>query len=221
MSSLNSGVYAIEHRPSGRLYVGSSVKIKSRWASHLCDLRKGKHHSRHLQSAWNKYGESAFAFRVLLWCDPQSRFKYEQACIEAFDVVSNGFNCTPVAGSRFGSKHTEETKKKLSHIGKGRPHTESQKAAISKALIGNKNNLGKKQSEKQRNQTKERMIGNAFGLGKKMPESFLKALSARNIGNTYGKVNKGKPKSEEAKAAMRVAQKKRWENYRAKLLEDK
>jgi group I intron endonuclease len=62
------GVYAIIHEESGKLYIGSASNIYSRWRGHKSDLRRGLHHSPHLQNAWNKYGEDAFRFVVLESC---------------------------------------------------------------------------------------------------------------------------------------------------------
>lgn len=60
-----SGIYTITNEIKGKGYVGSSINIPSRWASHKSSLRRGKHRNTLLQNAWNKYGESAFRFDVL------------------------------------------------------------------------------------------------------------------------------------------------------------
>src|SRR5690606_34420785 len=52
-----SGIYEIHCTKSGRRYVGSAVNFSARWRLHYTQLCAGKHHSRHLQRAWNKYGE--------------------------------------------------------------------------------------------------------------------------------------------------------------------
>lgn len=60
-----SGIYAIVNTINNKQYIGSAINIKSRWVDHKKRLRKGNHHCKHLQFAWNKYGESAFSFIVL------------------------------------------------------------------------------------------------------------------------------------------------------------
>ena len=50
---------------NGKKYVGSAVNFKRRRRKHRKSLRKGTHHSPHLQNAWNKYGEDNFKFDVL------------------------------------------------------------------------------------------------------------------------------------------------------------
>lgn len=60
-----SGIYAITCNPTKEQYVGSAEDALRRWAGHRGVLRAGKHDSRKLQKAWQKYGEAAFTFSVL------------------------------------------------------------------------------------------------------------------------------------------------------------
>lgn len=50
---------------NNKCYIGSSVNIRKRFYEHKHTLRKNKHHSSHLQNAWNKYKEENFSFIVL------------------------------------------------------------------------------------------------------------------------------------------------------------
>lgn len=59
------GIYAITSAVNETAYIGQANKIWFRWQTHRNALNKGKHTSRHLQNAWNKYGEDAFVFTVL------------------------------------------------------------------------------------------------------------------------------------------------------------
>ena len=69
-----SGVYQILCIPTAKIYVGSSLNISERWWEHRWDLRRGTHHSRYLQRAWDKYGEEAFVFSILEYVeDPDLR----------------------------------------------------------------------------------------------------------------------------------------------------
>lgn len=44
---MRSGVYAITHLDSARVYIGSSVNVPRRWSSHRRDLRRGTHPNRY------------------------------------------------------------------------------------------------------------------------------------------------------------------------------
>lgn len=96
-----TGVYAIRHIASGRVYVGSSLRIHDRWAGHVRDLERGRHGSRHLQHAWSKYGADAFEFIVLETCLPEDRIAREQAHIDVLRAAEReyGFNICPTAGA--------------------------------------------------------------------------------------------------------------------------
>ena len=59
------GVYKILNRKNGKFYIGSSVDIEKRFNSHRKKLIAGTHNNKHLQNAWNKYGEDSFEFFVL------------------------------------------------------------------------------------------------------------------------------------------------------------
>ena len=108
---MTSGIYAITHQPSGKIYIGSSVNIERRWGDHRKRLRAGTHHSRHLQSAWNKYGEPAFTFDLLLECDVSKLHSIEQVAITEFAPEFNMTDC--VDAPMRGRKHSAETKAKL------------------------------------------------------------------------------------------------------------
>jgi len=134
-----SGIYCIEHIASGRRYVGSAVNIKHRWQTHLLHLRGGRHHSKFLQRCWDKYGEVAFSFRVVLLCDRRNLLWYEQALIDAW---APDYNSAPTAGSQLGLKMSDEAKAKMSLAAKrtrnftGHRHSEETKRRISEAKRG-------------------------------------------------------------------------------------
>ena len=56
------GIYKIINIINNKFYVGSAVDLKRRKTRHFSELRGNKHNNRHLQAAWNKYGEQAFVF---------------------------------------------------------------------------------------------------------------------------------------------------------------
>lgn len=63
--SKTCGIYKITCVGNNKFYIGSSVDIYYRWASHLSDLRLNRHHSTYLQRSFNKYGEESLVFEVI------------------------------------------------------------------------------------------------------------------------------------------------------------
>ena len=58
-------IYKITNKENNKIYIGSSFNIEKRKNAHFNALRNGKHHSIHLQRAYNNYGEKAFVFTVV------------------------------------------------------------------------------------------------------------------------------------------------------------
>ncbi len=60
------GVYTITNRHTGRVYIGATAKtIAERWQRHRYMLDTGRHHNKHLQADWNRYGAHSFKFAIL------------------------------------------------------------------------------------------------------------------------------------------------------------
>ena len=87
--------------PTGKIYVGSAIDIRERWAHHAHSLRRGDHHNRHLQNAWDKYGEINFEFSVLEFVNESDLLCVEQKWIWETGCAdrSIGFNIYDTAGS--------------------------------------------------------------------------------------------------------------------------
>lgn len=115
MAKIN-GVYMIKNKINGKVYIGSSNNITHRWSSHKNDLNKNKHHSRHLQTSWNKYGKENFEFKILEEIDEGRLCEIEQKYIDFYNSCerNKGYNINPNAGSSAGRKVSEKTKKKAS-----------------------------------------------------------------------------------------------------------
>lgn len=85
--STKSGIYQIRNLNNGKVYVGSAKRFKSRYAHHLASLRKGTHHNKHLQGAFNLEGTDSFIFEVLevVESEEQSdRLLVEQRHLDAY-----------------------------------------------------------------------------------------------------------------------------------------
>jgi len=121
--SKKSGIYKITNKQNGKIYIGSSLNIYQRFYMHRSNLDRGKHHSTHLQRAWDKYGKENFIFEIIEEVPDKSmlleREQYYMDTAKSYERES-GYNINPTATSRLGAKHTEEAKRKMS---------ESQKAS--------------------------------------------------------------------------------------------
>jgi len=89
-------VYQIQCKPTGKVYVGSSYRVFTRWYAHRRDFRSGTHANRFLQRAWAKYGEAAFDFSVLEECSRDEVLTREQFYI---DTLKPQFNISKIAGT--------------------------------------------------------------------------------------------------------------------------
>jgi group I intron endonuclease len=58
-------IYKIRNVTNEKFYVGSTNNTRERFRAHRNKLRGNKHHCKHLQAAWNKYGEDCFKFEVI------------------------------------------------------------------------------------------------------------------------------------------------------------
>lgn len=89
------GVYAIECRINSKVYVGSTTKsFSARWKQWKDNLRR-QQANRHIQNAWNKYGEENFEFFVLEVVEDVNKIlEREQYWIEGLDVRNpeKGYN---------------------------------------------------------------------------------------------------------------------------------
>lgn len=179
-----SGVYKITCSPTNKVYVGSAVSIKGRWATHKCSLRQGKHTNRHLQNAYNKYGEDNLTFSIVEVCEIEHLIAREQYWMDSHKAYLQefGMNNSPTASTTIGFRHSEETKKLLSAIAKKKDH--SRLRELSAKMKGrpawNKGMPGRKWTEKQHKDHSDRVKGRpAWNKGgRHTAESKLKISTA-------------------------------------------
>ncbi len=101
---MKSGIYKVQNKLNGKMYIGGSVNVDKRLRGHKSDLIKRKHHSLILQRAWDKYGEENFVFEKILICKKQDILFYEQLITDFYkanDGVS-GYNVRKVSDSNYG-----------------------------------------------------------------------------------------------------------------------
>ena len=136
------GIYKIINAVNNKFYVGSAVNFEKRKARHLWRLRRGDHINKHLQAAFNKYGESAFIF-VLVEHVPtdadilaaenkwlKTHVGHSYCYNKAADATAPGTGTfgekNPMWGKTFA--HTDAAKQAIGKAGKGRVQSEETKA---------------------------------------------------------------------------------------------
>ena len=139
-----SGIYQISAKINNKIYIGSTVNLKSRKKQHFNDLKLENHHNIYLQRYTNKYGMAALQFSILEFCPKEKLIKREQFYI---DILKPEFNICKIAASCLGVKRSKDVRNKMSisHKGKftgkdnpffGKHHSAKTKKKISRACIG-------------------------------------------------------------------------------------
>lgn len=137
-----TGVYQITNLINHKIYIGSSTRcLRKRWTDHKTEFRKGRH-SRHFQSAWDKYGESSFIFEVIEECHPDECLRREQYYLDLYKPYDrmNGYNTAPIAGNCRGVKHGPEYSLAMSRRRKGVKHSEETKRKMREDRLGHERN---------------------------------------------------------------------------------
>lgn len=138
------GIYRIVNLVNGKAYIGQTKeKFQRRYWLHRWELRKGKHDNKHLQRAWDKYGEENFVFEIVevlpleeiddrekYWIDWQR--KQKEGCYSIQDGGQpenlNDYISPEIRKRQgelnrkrmLGSKLSDETKAKMSKTRKGK-----------------------------------------------------------------------------------------------------
>ena len=112
----NTFIYSIKNKINNKIYIGQTRCGRERWSNHKYELNNNCHSNKHLQNAWNKYGEDNFEFSILEYCIIDNLNDSEIRWIEYYDSTNpdKGYNLE--SGGRVNKKISEETKQKLRDI---------------------------------------------------------------------------------------------------------
>ena len=96
-----AGIYKITNNIDGKFYIGSTKDVYERWPEHKTAARGGYHSSAHFQYAWNKYGEEAFGYEPIEFCEPGIRLEREQHYLDELKPWDHkiGYNISKIAGA--------------------------------------------------------------------------------------------------------------------------
>lgn len=142
-----SGLYIIESKIDSKVYIGQTKqKFKKRYYHHAWKLKQGSHDNKHLQKAFNKYGENNFTFKILIEITDFDKLnEHEVIQIELYRKLGGCYNMQSGGqvnnigimseegrksvseknrARMLGSKLSEETKVKMSEVHKGNRYNE-------------------------------------------------------------------------------------------------
>lgn len=103
-----TGIYAIHNIYNDKYYIGQSKNIEHRWMQHRSRLKCQNHENKHLQNAYNKYGNNSFEYIIIELCNKEELDYKEKYYIKYYDSYYNGYNQDFGGGGCVGYKHSEE-----------------------------------------------------------------------------------------------------------------
>src|SRR5437899_832975 len=117
-------IYVKRNRINGKHYVGQTQRtVAKRWAQEVREARRGD--TRPINNAIRKYGLEAF--QDIMQCRVENKATLdaaEKAFISSFNSkVPNGYNLTDGGEGMVGYKHSEETRRHLREVLRGKPQT--------------------------------------------------------------------------------------------------
>lgn len=156
-------LYKILNKNTGKAYIGQTInKPEIRFSYHTSRLKKGTHDNEYLQRSFNKHGIDSFMFYTILKTDDLDSLNlYEEQFIKILRATDRNFGYNIRPGG-LNTKHSEETKRKISLAGMGRPKTENEINLLIERSKGN--NWG------------------SLGKGKKVSEDAKKKMSLAKQG---------------------------------------
>lgn len=213
-----SGIYAIVNLTNGRMYVGSAVDIEQRWAVHRHSLRENKHHSRHLQRAWDKHGPDAFTFNILVLCEKTDLIAREQ---EHIDRLKPAYNSAPKAGNCLGVRWSDEARARHSVVQKANPTFKGRKHSPETLAKMRESQTGRQSPTKGKTRDPEAIAKTAAAhRGQKRSEETRAKIAAKAKGRPFVRHNdeyrakisaafKGRSKSPEHMQALQEGRRNR------------
>jgi len=181
-------IYKIINLTNGKFYIGSTNNAKNRFRTHRRLLNKNTHHCPHLQSAWNKYGEDNFIFKVVeLIADFTQLAKLEQEWLDEFHGTTQCYNYAKFTdnsnrGIKLQPSHRQAISEALKEHYKTNPHSAlGKKHTVESKQLMSLNRSGKEVTK----ETKEKI--RQARLGKKASDETKAKLSA---------IHKGKVRSD-------------------------
>ena len=185
-----AGIYCIENTRDAKKYIGQARNLRRRKQQHLYELRKGKHHSRHLQHAYDKEGETTFIFYVLELAPDYSEsilsawlIEHEQKWLDFYHSANQkfGYNICSASGTSAGIKRSPEFGQKIS-----KTKTGTKRPPFSKEWLENMQLAQRRRKER----SDEECAAISRGLkGHKVSEETKRKISIKATGRSCSPKN--------------------------------
>lgn len=191
-----SGIYEILNTANGKRYIGSAKDLDCRWKLHRRELLGGRHVNKHLQRAWNKYGEGAFKFLPILTCAKTKQMLefYEQ---QLLDKVKPEYNICKKAGTTLGMVHSPEARAKMKERSTGRK-CPAVSVSNQVRLVSAGTRVKMSEARLGKSRPKEAIEkSNAANRGQKRTLEQCANISRPKLGNTYVRGQKRTPAQRE------------------------
>jgi len=225
---LTQVIYKIINLVNDKFYVGSTTNKKIRFRQHRKLLRGNRHHCKHLQSAWNKYGEEKFTFEVVEEVPINTSLeKTEDRWLKEHYGQPYCYNSGASADApwrgvygaknpKFGQPRTDDEKAQISaalkefyaadyfnHPRVGKTHSAETKAKISAAKKLNTVApwAGKERSAETKAKISAAQLGKPKAAGRKVSEDGKAKIRAAAEAGNYSHWQ-GRKHTEESKAKM-------------------
>jgi len=225
---LTQVIYKIINLVNDKFYVGSTVNKKVRFRQHRKLLRGNRHHCKHLQAAWNKYGEEKFTFEVVEEVADEGNLQSVEDwwlkqhvgkpyCYNSgYSSAAPWRNAPPHVTPNFGRPVTEEQKSQISqtlkefyaadyfnHPRVGKTHSAETKAKISAAKKLNPVApwAGKERSAETKAKISAAQLGKPKAAGRKISAEGMEKIRAAAEAGNYSHWQ-GRKHTEESKAKM-------------------
>ncbi len=112
------GIYKITNTNNGKCYIGKSENLSNRIRYHITSLRNGSNKNKHMQNAYNYYGENTFTIEIIEVLKNEDNIdEREKYWIKKYNATDRNFGYNRTDGGDGGNSYfsllTKEQQEKL------------------------------------------------------------------------------------------------------------